>query len=491
MARPKTVVDIQHARVRAFSAIPERLNFHYVPRLVIPLKTVLRVSVLLFTFSYLLFGAVAVPIVGTQSFAASDQSKEEEKAKLTQELNNLEKEIADHEATIAKLKAQGKSLQSEVTTLQAQINTVNLKIKAVTLSLARINQEMQDNQNQIKVTEDKLSLNKEGLKRSLQKAYEQDSTGLMEVLLMNPTLSDFFRDVNDLHNLQDSLSITISKVTSLKNDLLDQKENLALQRNDAAELKAYQDRQRASIAAIKKEKADLLTVTKGQESQYKEILAERRKTAAQIRSQIFKLIGGGELSFPDAYGLAKVAEKATGVRAALLLAVLDRESALGQNVGRCGYETAMHPTRDIPIFLQIIDRLGLRNDLNSGLIKVSCPIRSDGAFGGAIGPAQFLPSTWNLYESAIANVTGNNPPSPWNNGDAFVGTALYLRDVYNSQGCKDYAAQIPSQRQMLQERCAAAKYYAGSRWYTYRFAYGDPVVQQADQFQKDIDVLNS
>jgi hypothetical protein len=43
---------------------------------------------------------------------------------------------------------------------------------------------------------------------------------------------------------------------------------------------------------------------------------------------------------------------------------------------------------------------------------------------------------------------------------------------------------------MLRERCAAAKYYAGSRWYTYRFAYGEPVIDRAERFEADIAVLN-
>jgi len=46
-------------------------------------------------------------------------------------------------------------------------------------------------------------------------------------------------------------------------------------------------------------------------------------------------------------------------------------------------------------------------------------------------------------------------------------------------------------KQVLQERCAAAKYYAGSRWFTYRFAYGDRVLTLAKQFEEDIAILNS
>jgi len=139
----------------------------------------------------------------------------------------------------------------------------------------------------------------------------------------------------------------------------------------------------------------------------------------------------------------------------------------------------MHPTRDIPFFLTLTAALSLNPDT----MQVSCANR-DGAYGGAMGPAQFIPSTWNLYQTKVAEVTGHNPPSPWNNGDAFMATALYIKD--SMKGCNTVYS-----RALDIERCAAAKYYAGSRWRRHLWGYGDRVVTKSQQFQADIDVLNS
>ena len=105
---------------------------------------------------------------------------------------------------------------------------------------------------------------------------------------------------------------------------------------------------------------------------------------------------------------------------------------------------------NIPIFLQIVGSARTRIPTQ---MLVSCP-NADGVYGGAMGPAQFEPSTWELYVSQIASITGDNPPSPWSNADAFVATALYLKGAM--QGCQAvYSAQLDI------DRCTAAKYYAG------------------------------
>src|SRR3989338_6438446 len=135
-----------------------------------------------------------------------------------------------------------------------------------------------------------------------------------------------------------------------------------------------------------------------------------------------------------------------------------------------------------PSFLSLMSALGL--DPNK--TPISCPIASDGTYGGAMGPAQFMPNTWNIYKNRISSITGGNPASPFNNLDAFTGTALYLSD--GLVGCKAIYKTIFSQ-----ENCAAAKYYAGGNWkiYTRVGYYGYKVAERAADFEDDIEILDA
>ena len=202
--------------------------------------------------------------------------------------------------------------------------------------------------------------------------------------------------------------------------------------------------------------------------------------------------GGGELNFGEAVKIAQLAENATGVRASFILSVLTQESAIkgviGANLGKCYYNTPRNNNSGTvmnnsqkSVFLAIMQEL----NINPETTPVSCPIASDGAYGGAMGPAQFMPTTWELYKKRVGEITGGNPASPFNNLDAFTATALYLKDGLVS--CKQIYNNLFSQ-----ENCAAAKYYAGKKYKSYMSVgrYGYRVADRATKFQDDIDVLS-
>ncbi len=410
-----------------------------------------------------------IPIYGYGQISTSDR------AALEQQLKDVEKQISAYENTIDGYRKQGKSLNSEVRRLETETKKLSLEIKAIILSLAELDREIEKNKGNIQTTDTVLQFNKKALIATLQSLSESDSVSLIEILLANPELSYFFNNIHGLLALQGDLRGVVRDTINTRDQLLDLKEQLAEKKTDAAQLKESRDMKKKTIEKTKQEKNQLLVDTKGQEKQYQVLLSESQKTAAQIRSRIFEFLGGGQLTFEQAYQLAQSAAGMTGVRPALLLAVLDHESALGRNVGKCRYRAAMHPTRDIPFFLELTTALGINTDT----ISVSCA-NKDGAYGGAMGPAQFIPSTWQKYSARIEALTASHPPSPWRNIDAFTATALYLKD-----------AGASGERNNEVDRKAAARYYAGSRWQSYLWTYGERVVSKARQFEEDIAALGN
>lgn len=162
------------------------------------------------------------------------------------------------------------------------------------------------------------------------------------------------------------------------------------------------------------------------------------KTPEEIKAQKFELIGLPDaINFNEALDNAKYVQSVTGIRPAFLLGVLHEELSLVKDYGLC-YVTnfkngdgktltgkvlarTINPQRDIPGLLAIAKDLGK----DPSAILVTCPMSF--GWGGAMGPADFIPSTWMRYKDKIEKLTGK-PADPWNIQDAFLAAGLYLSD---------------------------------------------------------------
>ncbi len=396
----------------------------------------------------------------------------QDRAALESQLQQVETQIDSYQQNIAGIQGQKKTLANEIKLLDAQTARINLQIKALDLQIQRLNTQINDVGIGIQDSETKIQGSRAILAQSLNSLYRMNQASLLEILLSQDTMSGFFDEVNAQTSIEDQARQGLDTIKVMKTNLQNQETDLIASREDQQALRAVQQEQRQELAQKRSQKNVLLAETKGKESSYQKLLQQSKQTAAQIRSQLYQLLGGGEIKFQDALQFANFASQNSGVRAALILAVLDKESALGKNVGKCSWKTAMSPTRDQPIFVQITSQLGLNPDS----MPVSCPILSDGSYGGAMGIAQFIPSTWVQYVPQIQRITGSYP-SPWNPRDAFLATALYL-------------AQAGATNQSFSaERVAAAKYYAGSRWRYYIYSYGSNVMDRASYYSDQIATL--
>ena len=99
-----------------------------------------------------------------------------------------------------------------------------------------------------------------------------------------------------------------------------------------------------------------------------------------------------------------------------------QESNKGQNVGGCNYKTSRMSSTQLSAFKSINKELGYDYTKK----PVSCPSGAYKGTGGAMGVAQFMPTTWQGYESTISSFSGNDPPDPWNLVDGVVAMASKL-----------------------------------------------------------------
>ncbi len=416
---------------------------------------------------------------------------------LKEKLQRCEKEIEEQKLLLRNKERQSTNLERDLAILDYKINKIKLEAKARSISIANLDREIDNKNDKISELSEKVGRMKMSVAELVRRTNELGSTSLAEVLLSNSGLSDFFSDLNSFDSIQSSLNETFDLIKESKNEEELNKKILENRISKEKSLKALQEIERRKLEVTENEKNRILLETKGEEKRYKNVLVEKQRIINEIKNRILKITGGGELRFEEALKLVRVAEQALGIRAALILAVLTQESGenglIGKNLGRCYYNTPINNKSGTvmsdaqkPSFLFITSQLGLDPDKT----PVSCPIQYDGQYGGAMGPSQFMPKTWwdvdtnTGYKTRVEEITGSQFASPFNNLEAFTGTALYLNDALGS--CDDIYKTTYSQ-----ESCAAAKYYAGGNWRKHMNGYGARVANRAMAFQKDIDILDS
>lgn len=385
-----------------------------------PLRTFVVLA--LFLLSVLSF-AIGVPF-------ALGQSRSELEAQITE----IEQEIGQLDTELGGIKQQSRTLETAIAQLNGEIRRSELSIRGLNLSIQKTEGQVTERQVGIDQTQAKIDKQHSSLAEFLRIIHKSSDRSLVEILLTKD-LSEFFHEISVIEGLQKDAQVALGNLKLLKTTLEEEREKLRERREEFAGLRALAEIEKQNLAFQKGQKANLLRETRGQETRYQQIIAKKQRDLAALRQQLSSLSKVG-ISAENAVQAAEFATGKTGIRTAFLLGLLEVETGrrfaegvitAGSNTGTGNWRTDMHPTRDAPVFLQITQKLGLNPD------SVTVSRKPSYGWGGAMGPAQFLPSTWILYDDRVAAVTGNNPPNPWDLTDSFTAAALYLADFGAAQ----------------------------------------------------------
>ncbi len=423
--------------------------------------------------SVVFFLCLASASVLAVPYAYADATADQ-RAALQAQLAQVQAQIQANQAQLAAEQSQQATLQSAVSVLDSQITEAQLEIKQRNLTIQGLNDGITEDDLGISTVDSNVAASQVALAQIMRDTEEADDSSFVE-LALGGTLTDLFQDEDDFNAIKQATADSFTQMAAQKSDLATRESALQDQQQQQSQLLGLQVAQQASLKTTEAQKQTLIAETKGQESAYQQVIADQQKSVVQIKAALFGLADTNtSVSFGAMYGYAKEASASTGVEPAFILAILTEESNLGQNVGNCTYEKAMSPNRDTPDYLVIMQQLGLAPDSE----KVSCA-QSYGAYGGAMGPAQFIPSTWMLYQSRIASASGQSPPNPWDPRTATFATALYMSDLGADAGTA------------AADREAALKYLAGSHWQNAAYAfYGEAVMNYTAQYQSQINEIN-
>ena len=428
--------------------------------------------------------AAIQPLVFVQAQTTGEEKAAARQA-LEQELAEIEQQIKAYEQQLKVIKGEKNTLQNKIRQLKNKQAALNLQIQATNLKISDLERKITATLSDIEQNETMMAALKGQLAEYIRLMDQRDNFPFYYTFLLGGKLSDVMVDVEAYMQVSEGLQILMKEFKATKAQLEAQVAALAEQQDDNKNLLSLTLLQQQTLVNSVSEQNTLLTKTKGRETEYQKEIANNKQRAIEIRSRIYQLLGVSQnITFGQAVEIATWVSQQTGVRAAFLLAVLTQESNLGKNVGTCNrpgdppeksWRVIMKPERDQEPFLAITKELGMNPDET----PVSCPMRNkDGSqlgWGGAMGPAQFIPSTWQGYKARVSAFTGNSPANPWDIRDAFVAAAILLK-ANGADGTK------------TGEWKAAMRYFSGGTNPAYSF-YGDSVAELAEGYADDIATL--
>ena len=427
-----------------------------------------------------------------------------------------EEKSSQIEGDIAITKQEEDSYNKQISLLSGEIGRLQNEIYQGNLRVEDLNLQVEDTTSSIEQTVSEVQGVEENLIQVLRVIYEEDKKSLLEIFLSENKISDFFDNLVSLELLGSKNKDLLGKIKNLRNYLEDQRQSLDGEKTDLEKVIKVQLYQEQQSSDLKKDQQYLLALTEAEYQQYLQEKKEVEAKEAQIRTRIFNLAGISDApTFGEAIQVAELVASQIRIRPAFLLAIISQESAMGRNVGQCyitdpvtggGIYKGGHPIEriirstvrqyqdksDLALFLEMtgdnfsttpvscwIPQCAI--SWNGRLYFSGASVTSNGSivcsksgyvpfgFGGAMGPAQFIPSTWKMYEDKVMTYTGKSIASPWDVRDSFTASALYLSELgaYTQSYWDEYRA--------------ASRYYGGSD------SYAGGVMTRATCIQSFID----
>jgi len=332
------------------------------------------------------------------------------------------KEKEEAQSRLENIKTEEFKTKTTLSRLDRALAEINFEIAELNLNIESIEKEIKKREKAISELEGKLRDYIQVLEAILKAIYEYDQESSLELLIFGNTLSEVFQKFEELERMREALRSTILDIKKAKLKLEEEKNNLEEAKKTKLELKSLREIRRQSLLLSRREQASILqklaqakTPLEREMVRIEAELQQLKIAMEKIRSYLLKWTLTGNITWSSIFKAVSNASAMTGVREALLLGVLQAETRFGQNLGKAGRTKEYcidrwgGSSREYDALVQICSRFGY--DPNNVPMSRSC----------AIGPSQFLPSTWLAYERLCPGIY-----NPWDLNHAVLATACYL-----------------------------------------------------------------
>jgi murein DD-endopeptidase MepM/ murein hydrolase activator NlpD len=219
------------------------------------------------------------------------QAQSSEIDRLQSEINNRSNRIAEIDAEIAKFEAElaqvggeKRTLQSAIAKLELERKKVNSEISKTETLISSTDLEISKLALEISKTETDIDKTQDAVSAIIREEYQSGHSNLVELLLGQEQLSDFWSRLDAHQNVREMLSTKVEELNTYQEIMTGKRRTSEDKRNELSTLKDQYSGQNEVLVNNKNEQAKLLEITKNEEQNYQQLLASKQ----EVREQIIK-----------------------------------------------------------------------------------------------------------------------------------------------------------------------------------------------------------
>ncbi len=200
-------------------------------------------------------------------------------AALQKEIEELQKQLDQTGKDAKTLKNQISQLETTIKKLQTDTKITQKKINSANLIIEELNIE-------IKGKEQEIYNSKNVLAEIIRNMEETESQSLVEILLANTSLSEFFDDLEHMEDFQSTIGANLQQLKTLKEDFQNQQAKKESEKNNLEDLQSQLADQQTLVQSQKNQKNTTLAETKNKEANYQKLLADRLAKQQALENEI-------------------------------------------------------------------------------------------------------------------------------------------------------------------------------------------------------------
>jgi len=242
-------------------------------------------------FPFLLFPLIFGTTIFAQEATTTANGTDDLQIKIDQkaeQIKALEQEINQYNKELINIGNQSKTLQNTIKSLDvtkkkitSDINLTEQKINKTVLTIDQLDSDINETIKNI-----------DNSRIALMSAFRNidiiENMSLVEMAISSKDLNDFWQEIDNTKQIQQSIQNKAKRLSLLKVNLEDKKKGLQGQKTNLVGFKTELSGKKKAVEYTAKEKAVILAETKNKEQSFKELVQTKEEEKAQFEKELFE-----------------------------------------------------------------------------------------------------------------------------------------------------------------------------------------------------------